>query len=140
MSSTSERPLGIWLFAVFNILFVTPWGLASIWSNFLQDEVTPDNPPYILALSLASLLAIFGTWMGNRNSRTAMLILLTLVQLLLTLYGAVSVRARLQVLEDGADVWPEFLIVFVGAAWVAANYWYFLGRRTRAFYSSETSA
>ena len=147
MSEKRPRPTGVWVFLFLNILVVMPLALTSIYSNF-QDEYVADNPPYILAFAVASVVSTIGAWMGNRYSRAVMLALLTLVQLLLMFLAIAAVAGQLSVPPANRppplSVWLYFsiigLVVVLGAVWLAANYWYFLGDRTRAFYSRRESA
>jgi hypothetical protein len=96
MGLQTQRPIGVTILAAVNTVWVIPWAILSILSNF-EDGVVPDNPPYILALSVATLMTIVGAWMGNRNLRTAMLVLMTFVQLLLIVYGVLTVDGMLRV-------------------------------------------
>ena len=134
MSENRHRPIGVWVFLFLNILVVMPWAVPWLFPN-LQEGYHPTSP-YILALALSSILSTFGAWTGNRYSRITMLALLTLVQLLL-MFAAVALIA--DVAPPSELLFTIAVIVTLGAVWLGANYWYFLGARTRAFYSRGES-
>ena len=138
--NNSGRPLGVWILAICNSLFVLPYFLLGFYMMVYHSNqgYELEDAPYYLSFLLAVLLSIFGSWWGNKLARMGMVILLTVFQALLTLSG---VRVIMEVGRGsrGVDLVPYWItvsaVLFAGSVLLALNCWYFLGSRSRNFYS-----
>lgn len=142
-SSGSERPLGVWVMVIGNILFAVlasgaplgvilypyeAWGIAS---RILA--------PIFILVAAGVCVSSIGVWLGSTRARAALLSLLALLT-------AVFVWNNIALLLDWSQMHNSLSVVTTQAwwnatigiralLWFAVNYWYFLGPRVRDFFA-----
>lgn len=135
-------PLGVWLATVGNVLILGRLSIPTIQVLLDPDPVYWAHnsivwAPYVAALELVTFLSLLGACMRSRASRNLFLFCLTAVTaLVLVEYWYVIRFWRAEALGHHPTNWwwlssgPRWL------CWLALNFWYFLGARTRAFFNS----
>lgn len=146
-SDRSDRPYGVWFFtignavlAAFLFLLNTPVLLnpsADRWPSAVKF-----TGPLNAILMLAICVAAYGAWAGNRQARTALLALLTVLSGLFVSENAQFVYFLNTEFHPDKnwtwmDSWWELSSGVRWILWLTINYWYFLGSQARDFYSSR---
>jgi hypothetical protein len=141
-----SRPTGIWLIVVIAwlVAIVMVEGAYVVLREYDSDHWSPGALPRSIALTAVLIVICIGSAVMLTGRRTARNIFLA-ASTVLALAGAWDGLLVAQyMLSDpgrqsmGAWSWPQwraFSTTFLWIAWLAGNYWYLVGQRTRGFFS-----
>jgi hypothetical protein len=128
-----KRPLAVWITTAIN----TVLAIILLASSFRGGDW--DLPALQVAfwavLGLAIWISALSTWWGSRNGRNVMLVLVT-VYLGLVLVQTVQTIKWMQDWSMNESYMLRYLLrIVLVFAWLVANYWLLLGKRTRAYFA-----
>lgn len=139
-----SRPVGLTLlvachtiYAVMGICNWIPLFQSSAPHSWAPDDV--QRAPYLFVLFVMLLASAWLAWIGKRYGRTALLIVLVFVFALdlKDLSGMAAFTDGKQ--YDPAAWWAALrwstTVAILWLCWLAVNFWYLLGARSRTFYN-----
>ncbi len=136
-----KRPLFVWIMTIFDSLFAGIFLVAASFRLFENPTFSGIAYPMgqivfwgVLGLGICTSAQL--AWFGSRHARNALLGLMT-VYLGLAIWQNI---ANLAWVSDSAWDQSDFIRLQVlegirSVLWLAANFWFLLGRRTKRFYS-----
>jgi hypothetical protein len=145
LTAPPPRPLGVWILCALQIAVAikfihdsSPGLMRPLPHGW--DESSAAFTPYFIGLYLCTIGAAIGAWLGIKAFRTALLIL---VAVPIYFFVRDDVAAIVFFLVQGQGNprpsvpvrWILALAPVPRVLWLGFNCWYFLGPRTRLFYS-----
>ncbi len=137
------RPLGVWLLTICNAGYATLLLADSVYIRFLEDaHYFASAPRWVELVLICVCLAAVGTWFGSRYARTVFLVGLVALACLMIVENALTIQFALAQRHDDDKPWSlrTWWALSMGLrwlSWLALNCWYFLGPRTRDFFSAK---
>jgi hypothetical protein len=141
-----RRPVGLsvlvachTIYAVLGIYNWAPFFQSTAPHSWAPDDV--QRAPYLFVLFVVLLASAWLAWAGRRYARTALLIVLVIVFVL-----DVKDLSSMAAFTDGkqydseawwAALWWSAMVAALWMCWLAVNFWYLLGSRSRSFYSAN---
>lgn len=132
-----KRPLGVWAMTVIDAVFA---GIFLIAACFRALNYHLDYPgPTIAAwgvIGLAVCVTAQMAWFGSRYGRTVLLALMT-VYLGFALFQNANylLWAMREEIDNTGFLRQQIMEGVRSLVWLAANFWFLTGRRTRGFYA-----
>lgn len=150
MKYGSRRPLGVWLLtichtisAVAGIILLSPGLQEPLPHGWGPDAATAARSQ--IALLVALLLSAWGTWIGNRRARIALILVLGVTIGISIREDYFAIPYMIAHAEQEPRLWRS-LVFWWGATtwlrlilWFVLNYWYLFGGRTRGFFWPSSS-
>ncbi len=128
-----KRPLSIWLLSLGNGLlaaFLIATSLLAVGRGFTVSQAVFSG-----VVGLGVSISAHAAWYGYRYGRAVLLALITLFLGLIAVQDFRILMWALDVGYHGIEVDWSIARIVLSLVWILVNYWFFLNKRARAFYS-----
>jgi hypothetical protein len=132
-----KRPIGVWGMTVIDLVFAGIFLLAACFRSFNYHLGYPARAVVVWGvLGFAICFTAQLAWYGSRYGRAALLALMTIYLGFALAQNANYLLWAMQEHVNNADfVRHQIFEALRSVVWLAANFWFLTGRRTRGFYA-----